>query len=366
MTSSHLKEFLSHSFDKAMFFSKRSTILPIILASSALGHGQVRSFITSTTTYPAADAYSSSPDPNSPIRKLDTYGPAEPFTGSAITCGSGGNNAAAVVAPVAAGSSVTFDWGAWTSMHPEPHSPVMTYAHIPIKDVTPFLPVNQIYRFLSQWMRQLQGRNRQCLGEVEDGYNPTRTLHWAEENIRDGGATGHGLWTVKMPSTLPNGEYILRHEILGLHRSSELNGAQFYPNCAQIKITGGGNVPLPSGIALPGAYQPTDPGIYLQLYTITPSNSTYIIPGGPVLYGPDASGTSSNSASPLSTTSKASSTSTTSKASTTSSTTSPSSSVTGGLPKWSQCGGNASYTGSTVCAAGSICTVVNPYYSQCL
>ena len=62
-----------------------------LLASLALplvhAHGQVRSFITSTTTYPAADAYASSPDPNSPIRKLNTYGPAAPFTGADITCG---------------------------------------------------------------------------------------------------------------------------------------------------------------------------------------------------------------------------------------------------------------------------------------
>lgn len=62
-------------------------LLPLALAGSTLGHGQVRWFITSTTTYPAADAYASSPDPNSPIRKLNTYGPAAPFTGADITCG---------------------------------------------------------------------------------------------------------------------------------------------------------------------------------------------------------------------------------------------------------------------------------------
>lgn len=70
-----------------MILSYRITLLPLLWASVVLGHGQVRSFITSTNTYPAADAYSSSPNPNSPIRKLNTYGPAAPFTGADITCG---------------------------------------------------------------------------------------------------------------------------------------------------------------------------------------------------------------------------------------------------------------------------------------
>ncbi|MCJ1306779.1 hypothetical protein MMC25_000422 [Agyrium rufum] len=39
--------------------------------------------------------------------------------------------------------------------------------------------------------------------------------------------------------------------------------------------------------------------------------------------------------------------------------------VTGGAPKYSQCGG-IGWKGATTCAAGSTCTVSNPYYSQCL
>ncbi|KAG8831704.1 hypothetical protein FRC17_002707 [Serendipita sp. 399] len=111
----------------------------------------------------------------------------------------------------------------------------------------------------------------------QDGYVSTRTPAWAEQIIEQGGQSGHGKWSIKIPSTLPNGEYIIRHEILGLH-------VAFYPNCVQVKITGGGNVPLPSGIALPGAYQPNDPGILVELWRITASNP-YTIPGGPILYG---------------------------------------------------------------------------------
>ena len=44
-----------------------------------------------------------------------------------------------------------------------------------------------------------------------------------------------------------------------------------------------------------------------------------------------------------------------------------SSAATGGgtVAKWAQCGGNG-YTGATACVAGSTCTKVNDWYSQCL
>lgn len=35
-------------------------------------------------------------------------------------------------------------------------------------------------------------------------------------------------------------------------------GAQFYPSCTQIRVTEGGSTKLPSGVALPGAYDPDD------------------------------------------------------------------------------------------------------------
>lgn len=65
------------------------------------------------------------------------------------------------------------------------------------------------------------------------------------------------------------------------------------------------------------------------------------------------------------TTTKATTTTTlvTSTTTTTSATTTSPTSCT--VAKWGQCGGNG-WTGCTVCAAGSTCTVGNDYYSQCL
>jgi len=247
-----------------MIINYKTALVPILYASVVLGHGQVRSFITSTTTYPAADAYASSPDSSSPIRKLNTYGPAAPFTGADITCGPGGNQAAAVVAPVTAGSSVTFDWGQWTSSHP---GPVMTYIAACPNGCANFKGDSG-----NVWVKIQQ-----------DAFVGSRSPQWAEQILEKAGQSGHAKWTVQIPSSIPNGEYILRHEILGLHVAYQLNGAQFYPNCVQIKVSGGGSTSLPSGVAFPGAYNPNDPGILLQLYWFTATNGTYVAPGGPVL-----------------------------------------------------------------------------------
>lgn len=85
-------------------------------------------------------------------------------------------------------------------------------------------------------------------------YNPSANPPWASDLLREQGAK----WTVTIPPKLAPGEYLLRHEILGLHVAETRMGAQFYPSCTQIRVTAGGTTQLPSGIALPGAYNPDD------------------------------------------------------------------------------------------------------------
>lgn len=88
------------------------------------------------------------------------------------------------------------------------------------------------------------------------GYDPNKTeAPWASKRLPLQNST----WEVTLPSSVAPGEYILRHEILGLQRTNT-NGAlaQFYPACHQITVTGDGTVELPEGIALPGAYRADD------------------------------------------------------------------------------------------------------------
>jgi lytic cellulose monooxygenase (C1-hydroxylating) len=89
------------------------------------------------------------------------------------------------------------------------------------------------------------------------GYNPSGRPPWASDLLREQGAK----WAVTIPPKLATGDYLLRHEILGLHVAEKKLGAQFYPSCTQIRVTQGGTLELPEGIALPGAYKSDDKGV---------------------------------------------------------------------------------------------------------
>lgn len=71
-----------------------------------------------------------------------------------------------------------------------------------------------------------------------------------------------------IPSCLKSGYYLVRHEIIALHAAWAYPGAQFYPGCHQLQVTGGGStIPASDLVAFPGAYKPTDPGITYDAYT---------------------------------------------------------------------------------------------------
>jgi len=96
--------------------------------------------------------------------------------------------------------------------------------------------------------------------------------NWAATPLMKPGAA----YSFTVPSCLAAGEYIVRHEIIALHSAYSYPGAQFYPSCIQIKVTGSGTSTGPSSkVAFPGAYKGSDPGIKYDAYQAT----TYPIPG---------------------------------------------------------------------------------------
>ena len=84
-----------------------------------------------------------------------------------------------------------------------------------------------------------------------------------------------------IPTSTPNGEYLLRVEQIALHMASQPNKAQFYIACSQIQITGGGNGTPGPLVALPGAYKTNDPGILVNLYSMQPNEYQ---PPGPAVW----------------------------------------------------------------------------------
>ena len=185
-------------------------------------------------------------------------------------------------------------------------------------------------------------------------------------------------WLVQIPSNLKAGNYVLRHEIIALHGGPNLNGAQSYPQCLNIRVTGSGTN-SPTGTPGTSLYRATDPGILFSTYS---SPVVYPVPGPALIAGVPSSVAQSTSA--ITSTGTATlpggaqptttqqtttalpttlATTTTTRATTSTTTTAPPSGAT--ADKYGQCGGQG-WTGPAACAAGSACTLVNQWYSQCL
>ena len=57
----------------------------------------------------------------------------------------------------------------------------------------------------------------------EVAYDPSKKVPWGSDCLARNGAS----WTLTIPPTIADGEYLLRHEILGLHVAGRRMGAQF-------------------------------------------------------------------------------------------------------------------------------------------
>lgn len=73
--------------------------------------------------------------------------------------------------------------------------------------------------------------------------------------------SGGGWHYFTMPSCIAPGDYLLRVELIALHSAGSQGGAQFYMECAQIRVTGSGTKTGTNFVSMPGPYSPTDPGV---------------------------------------------------------------------------------------------------------
>ncbi|KAI5849930.1 glycoside hydrolase [Tricharina praecox] len=247
-----------------MHFTTIPLLLAATLAPGVLGHGYLKEIIVDGKSYGGWQPYSDpyiTPTPVRYTRVFPDNGPVPDFTTADITCNKGGNIPIANNIPVTAGSQVKFQWDQWGSSH---SGPVMTYvAKCPGDFSTCKANTGNVWVKIDEW-----------------GYKADQTPPWGSDKLASLGAS----WTVTIPKSLSNGNYLLRHEILGLHVASTRMGAQFYPSCAQIVITGGGSA-NPTGVALPGAYDPDHPGILAELWKFNQGLAVYQAPGGSVWTG---------------------------------------------------------------------------------
>ncbi|KAK2007657.1 hypothetical protein LZ32DRAFT_568013, partial [Colletotrichum eremochloae] len=68
-----------------------------------------------------------------------------------------------------------------------------------------------------------------------------------------------------IPKDTPSGEYLMRFEHIGVHRS-HVNQPEHYVSCVQVKVTGGGSGTPGPTVKFPGAYKATDAYAKFSIY----------------------------------------------------------------------------------------------------
>lgn len=235
------------------------------LVAAVSAHGYVQSFFVNGQTTAGFNPGLGTSAPANPgwyTTAMDNGFVAPSEFGSAdMICHRGGTPGKAYV-EVAAGGKITLNWNTWPESH---KGPVIDYLASCNGDCTSVSKGNLRFNKIAQ-------------GGHLSGSNPGTFV--TDNLIRDGNK-----WTVTIPSSLKAGNYVLRHEIIALHAAGNQNGAQAYPQCVNIKVTGGGTASLSGGVAATSLYSPSDAGILFNLYR---SYSSYPIPGPSVWNGRSA------------------------------------------------------------------------------
>ncbi|KAL7944121.1 glycoside hydrolase family 61 protein [Trichoderma barbatum] len=337
-------------------------VTALTVATGVVGHGHVNNVVINGVFYQGYDPTKYPYDPNPPIvigwTADDTdngFVAPDAYQSPDIICHKNAKNARGH-ASVKAGDSVLFQWAPIPWPHPGPIFDYLANCHGDCETVD---------------KTSLEFFKIDSAGLIS-GANPG---NWAQNVL----VSNNGTWVVKIPDDLQTGNYVLRHELIALHSSGQANGAQNYPQCFNLAVTGSGSL-QPSGVRGTQLYKNSDPGILFNIYT---SPLSYINPGPTLVAGLPSSvaqrssaatatssatvpGTGDNGGSTSRTTTVPRSTTTlaTTRASSSAITTSaPSGGGTQTL--YGQCGGSG-YNGPTICASPATCTTLNPYYAQCV
>lgn len=161
---------------------------------------------------------------------------------------------------VASGSKVDLLWTGWPESH---HGPVLTYMAKCPGDCTK-MDKNNLNFF------KIDAAGMTSSGEVPGA--------WASDAL----VANNNTWTVTIPKTLAPGGYVLRHEIIALHSADKVNGAQSYPQCINLKVTGTGTA-APVGVKATSLYKYKGAGIYVSIWY--PALISYRIPGPAIWQG---------------------------------------------------------------------------------
>ncbi|KAG5656565.1 hypothetical protein KAF25_000152 [Fusarium avenaceum] len=233
-----------------------ATAAALAMATTVSAHAQVYGlWVNGKDQGDGRSTYIRSPANNSPVKDLSSPN---------LVCNVNGGKAAPKFAKAAAGDEVTFEW-----YHDNRGDDIIDGSHKgPI--ITYVAPYTENDGTGAIWTKI-----------AEDGYDGSE---WAVTKL----IKNKGKATFTLPSALKAGKYLVRQEIIAHHESNDAynanpaRGAQFYPSCAQIEVTGSGTAVPDEKFDFNKGYTYSDKGIVFDIYNFSGS---YSIPGPAVWKG---------------------------------------------------------------------------------
>ncbi|KAK4112831.1 lytic polysaccharide monooxygenase [Canariomyces notabilis] len=236
-----------------------------LLAAEAAAHGAVTSYIIAGKEYPGYQGFSPANSKNVIQRQWPDYNPIMSCSDAKLRCN--GGTSATLSATAAPGDEVTAVWQQWTHSQ----GPILV------------------------WMYKCPGDFSSCDGSGsgwfkidEAGFSGDGVKVFLDTERPSGWKIaelvgGNKKYTSRIPRGLAPGNYLIRHELIALHQA---NNPQFYPECAQITVTGSGTAQPNASYkaAIPGYCSNTDSNIRVPIndHSIP---QTYKVPGPPVWTG---------------------------------------------------------------------------------
>ncbi|KAF2454443.1 glycosyl hydrolase family 61-domain-containing protein [Lineolata rhizophorae] len=243
------------------------------LVSSAYAHGTVSGIVAGGSFFQGYDPSFQFQNPPPTVAGWTTdyldngFVAVSDYADENIICHKGASPAGTSV-PVVAGDSIELQWTTWPESH---HGPIIDY----------LAPCNGDCSQVSK--TELEFTKISGVGPTDGSSNPGT---WATDDL----IANDNTWVLTIPASIAPGNYVLRHEIIALHEGNQEGGAQNYPQCINLEITGSGTNTLPSGTLGIELYTATDPGIFFNIYSS--DLDTYEVPG-PALLAGGSSGDSS-------------------------------------------------------------------------
>lgn len=236
-----------------------------LLATQAAAHGAVTSYVIAGKKYEGYQGFSPANSKNVIQRQWPDYNPITNPSDPKMRCN--GGTSASLAATAAPGDKVSAIWGQWTHSQ----GPILV------------------------WMYKCPGAFSSCDGSgsgwfkideagfkgdgVQVFLDTERPSGWDIAKL----VGGNKEWTSTIPAGLAPGNYLIRHELIALHQA---NAPQFYPECAQITITGSGTAQPDASYkaAIPGYCKASDPNIRVPINDHS-RPQTYVVPGPAVWRG---------------------------------------------------------------------------------